>query len=322
MKGLKTISCLLNLDENEKLEFEEAAGENKLYFLDRGPLTDEHRQIIENSNIIIGNPPAHLISNSTVLEFLQLQSAGAEGYISSLPQGAILANATGAYGLAISEYMVGMIFGIYKKLPQYYANQLQSIWQDMGPVRQITGETVLVLGAGDIGHEFARRMHALGCYTIGIRRRSAAPSDGFDEMHLVKDLPTLLPRADILAMCLPSTSETRQIINSEKLALMKSGATLINVGRGNAVDTAALADALNTGKLYAAALDVTDPEPLPPEHPLWKAKNVYITPHISGGRHLAETARRVKTICLNNLRAFISGDDIKNIVDLKTGYRY
>ena len=317
---MKTISCLIRLSENEKSEFQAAAGNNKIYFFD-GELTEEQRPIVENSNVIIGNPPASWVAGSTALEFLQLQSAGVDAYVGSLPQGVLLANATGAYGLAISEYMVGMIFGIYKKLPLYYANQLQAVWQDMGKVRQITGETVLILGAGDIGGEFARRMHALGCYTIGVRRRSTALAEGFDEMHLVEDLPLLLPRADILAMCLPATSETRQIINSENIALIKSGATLINIGRGNAIDTAALIEALNSGKLYAAALDVTDPEPLPPEHPLWNAKNVYITPHISGGRHLEETSRRVKSICLNNLHAFISGGSIKNTVDLKIGYK-
>jgi phosphoglycerate dehydrogenase-like enzyme len=133
-------------------------------------------------------------------------------------------------------------------------------------------------------------------------------------------LEMLLPRADIVALSLPGTSLTDNIINRNTLQLMKPNAVLINVGRGNAVDTDALCDALESGMISGAALDVTDPEPLPKEHPLWNVKNAIITPHISGGFSLPETFNRIVGISADNLEAYMSGKKLKNIVDTTAGY--
>ena len=277
---------------------------------------------VKNANIIIGNPSAEMLRDSKNLELLQLQSAGAGEYAekNALPEGAVLTNASGAYGLAISEYMLAVLLELIKKLHIYRDKQMKSDWSYSGRVKSIYGSTALVVGLGDIGGEFARKLKALGAYTIGISRRDASMPDYLDELHFMDKFEELLPRADIVALSLPGTKLTNRIINQETLKLMKQDAVLINVGRGSAVDTEALCDALETGRIAGAALDVTDPEPLPREHRLWGIKNAVITPHVSGGFSLQETHDRIIKICADNLEAFLEGKSLKNVVDLSAGY--
>jgi phosphoglycerate dehydrogenase-like enzyme len=237
-----------------------------------------------------------------------------------LPGGAVLTNASGAYGLAISEYMLGVLLEMIKKLHIYRDNQLEANWSYSGQVKSIYHSTALIVGLGDIGGEFAKRLKALGAYTIGIRRKNPDKPDYLDELYFMDQLENLLPRADIVALSLPGTSLTYRVINRETLKLMKHDAVLINVGRGSAVDTDALCDALENGHLFGAALDVTDPEPLPKEHRLWKVKNAVITPHVSGGFSLQETHDRIVRISANNLEAILNGEKPANIVDLSAGY--
>ena len=142
-----------------------------------------------------------------------------------------------------------------------------------------------MIGLGDIGRTFAGKMKALGCYTIGIRRRVSekmvAGDVAADEVHGLEDLDRLLPRADVVALSLPGNASTFHVLNRERIGLLKPNAIVLNVGRGTAIDTDALSDALYAGKITGAALDVTDPEPLPADHPLWSAPGALITPHIS-----------------------------------------
>ena len=135
------------------------------------------------------------------------------------------------------------------------------------------------------------------------------------------DLDMLLGRADIVAMVLPGGSATNHIMDERRLRLMKKGAYLINVGRGNAIDPAALKVVLKDGHLGGCGLDVTEPEPLPPEDELWAMDNVVITPHVAGNFFLAETFERIVRIAGENLKAWASGEELKNVVDFSTGYR-
>jgi len=277
---------------------------------------------VQEANIIIGNPPIEMVKGSKKLNWLQLSSAGIGEYTKAkvLPDGVVLTNASGAYGLAISEYMLGVLLELYKNLHFYRDNQMESNWEYKGSVKSIYNSTVLVVGAGDIGSEFAKRVKALGAYTIGIRRKDSDKPSYLDELHFMDKIQELLPRADIVALSLPGTSITNRIINKETLQLMKQDSVLINVGRGTAIDTEALCDALENGKLLGAALDVTDPEPLPKEHRLWKIKNAIITPHVSGGNSLQETQERIIRISADNLEAFIEGRRLQNVVDCLAGY--
>ncbi len=315
----KTILVLVPVDEEHRKILEEKAPNAKFIYAQRRNLTLEQ---VRNANVIIGNPPVSMLKGSEKIEWLQLSSAGVGEYASCevLPESAVLTNARGAYGLAISEYMLGVLLMLYKKLHLYRDNQSEGKWAGMGSVKAVYGSTALILGAGDIGSEFARRLKALGAYTIGVRRKNTDKPGYLDELHRMDSLADLLPRADIVAMSLPETELTKKIINRETLKLMKKDAVLINVGRGSAVDTEALCDALESGHLLGAALDVTDPEPLPENHRLWKIKNAIITPHVSGGFNLPETYERIMKICADNLDAFMNGRSLKNVVDRSAGY--
>lgn len=284
------------------------------------PVTQED---VDWAQVILGNVPAAMLHGSPALEWLQTNSAGVEAYIQPgvLAGDTLLTNATGAYGLAIAEHMLGMLLELFKKLELYRDAQKSGAWQSQGAVKAVYGSTVLVLGMGDIGGEFAARCKALGAKVIGVRRSPRPCPEYADEVHLLEDLDSLLPHADVVAITLPGTDATRGLMSRERLAKMKEGAVLLNVGRGFIVDTEALCDALERGHLSGAGVDVTDPEPLPPTHRLWNIPTAVVTPHISGFYHLRETHERIVGIFLENLRRFQAGEPLRNLVDFATGYR-
>ena len=284
------------------------------------PVTQED---VDWAQVILGNVPAAMLHGSPALEWLQTNSAGVEAYIRPgvLAGDTLLTNATGAYGLAIAEHMLGMLLELFKKLELYRDAQKSGAWQSQGAVKAVYGSTVLVLGMGDIGGEFAARCKALGAKVIGVRRSPRPCPEYADEVHLLEDLDSLLPQADVVAVTLPGTDATRGLMSRERLAKMKEGAVLLNVGRGFIVDTEALCDALESGHLSGAGVDVTDPEPLPPTHRLWNIPTAVVTPHISGFYHLRETHERIVGIFLENLRHFQAGEPLRNLVDFATGYR-
>ena len=284
------------------------------------PVTQED---VDWAQVILGNVPAAMLHGSPALEWLQTNSAGVEAYIRPgvLAGDTLLTNATGAYGLAIAEHMLGMLLELFKKLELYRYAQKSGAWQSQGAVKAVYGSTVLVLGMGDIGGEFAARCKALGAKVIGVRRSPRPCPEYADEVHLLEDLDSLLPQADVVAITLPGTDATRGLMSRERLAKMKEGAVLLNVGRGFIVDTEALCDALERGHLSGAGVDVTDPEPLPPTHRLWNIPTAVVTPHISGFYHLRETHERIVGIFLENLRHFQAGEPLRNLVDFATGYR-
>lgn len=315
----KNILVLIPMQDHHKRILEEKAP--TAHFIYSKPKEVDAAQV-QNANIIIGNPAIDIVKGSSKLEWLQLQSAGVGDYTKEdvLPKGAILTNASGAYGLAISEYMLGVLLELYKKLHLYRDQQAEAEWSYLGLVKSIYNAVALIVGLGDIGGEFAKRLKALGAYTIGIRRTNTQKPDYLDELYLMDQLEDLLPRADIVALSLPETPLTTGVINRKTLELMKRDAVLINVGRGSAIDTDALCDALEKERILGAALDVTDPEPLPKDHRLWKMKNVVITPHVSGGFSLQETHNRIVGISARNLEAFLKGKPMENVVDFSAGY--
>lgn len=307
----------LPLNERQKAKLEQNFRHEFIY-VPAKEVTEEHVSDVE---VILGNVPPQVLKSAKALKWLQLNNAGTEGYCDgALPEGVILTNATGAYGLAISEYMVGVLFELQKKLNLYQTNQLAHVWRNEGTVRVIQGSRVLVIGMGDIGTMFAQKMNALGCRVVGVKKREGRPPEGIEGLYTLERLDKLLPTADVVAMCLPGNADTRHLMNRERLALMKENAVLINVGRGITVDTDALVNALQEGKIAGAALDVTDPEPLPSDHPLWDMPNVILTPHISGRFNLPETLDKILDICIGNLECYLVQRPLRNVIDFKTGY--
>lgn len=274
------------------------------------------------AHAVLGNVQPDLLKHAAHLEWMQTSSAGVEFYTAPgvLPEGTALTNATGAYGLAISEHMLGMLLMIDKKLELYRDGQRQELWASQGNVRSVYGAHVLVLGMGDIGGSFGRLCKAMGARVTGVRRTNTAKPDYADQVRLMEDLDQLLPEADVVAVTLPGTPATRNLLSRERISRMKPGAVVLNVGRGYIIDTEALCDGLESGHLGGAGLDVTDPEPLPAGHRLWQLPTAVVTPHVSGGYHLQETHNRIAGIFAENLRRFVKGEALKNQVDLAAGY--
>ena len=275
---------------------------------------------VDGPDVVIGNIPHDLIIYARKMKWLQLNTAGADGYPDLIPDGVKLTNASGAFGLAISEHMLGMMLMLIKRLHQYRDNQSERLWRDEGPVSSLEDAVVLSVGLGDIGGEFARKCKALGAYTIGIRRSLHDKPDYVDELYTPESIDSLLSRADVIALSVPGTDATQRMVNRDNLKLMKQGAIILNVGRGNALDTDALADYVECGRLLCG-LDVTDPEPLPREHKLWSLKNAVITPHVSGFFHLKQTLDRIVDISARNLGLYLAGEPLLNTVDKESGYR-
>ncbi|WP_249300536.1 D-2-hydroxyacid dehydrogenase [Feifania hominis] len=316
----KRILVLLPVREEHRELLENAAPQARITFCRPAELTG---QIAASAQGVIGNIDPKFLPDMAALEWLQLNSAGADAYLKPgvLPAGTVLTNATGAYGLAIGEYLVGMLLALYKKLPLYRDQQFEGRWENRGQVRSIFGARVLIVGLGDIGSEFARRLRPFGATLIGVRRHEGPCPAYVDEIHTVGELDRLLPQADVVALCLPGTAETRGLLDRRRLSLLRRDAVLLNVGRGNAVDLDALCELLERGELWGAGLDVTDPEPLPAGHPIWRQERALITPHVSGGYQLPETFERIVRIAAENLRRFCNGEELLNQVDFSTGYR-
>lgn len=272
---------------------------------------------------LVGNPEKETLEKFTGLRFLQLISSGvAAPYVEFAKQhpGLTLCSASGAYGGAISEHMLGALLMLLKRLHEYRDDMQTGEWKPRGDVRSPRDLTILMVGAGSIGTAFAQLMKPLGAAVIGVRRAPGAPLPGFDELHTFEALDELLPRADVVALAVPETPHTQGLMDERRFGLMKEGSILLNVGRGSAVNQEALLGALQSGRLAGASIDVTTPEPLPPEHPLWKEKNLLITPHISGQFYLKDTHDQVVAIACKNLQAYPDGPFISR-VDMETGYR-
>ncbi len=313
---VRNVLVLLDLTEAQRERLEAAAPHARFSYSTR---TETPAELLAGADVIVGNPlPAQRLSEADSLAFIQLNSAGYDPYVKPgvLPEGARMASAVGAYGQAVSEHMLAMLLGLMKRLPAYRDDQHARTWTDEGSVTTLAGAHVLVLGAGDIGSHFAKLARALGAHVTGVRRRPGAPTSDFEAMAALGDLPEILGDFDVVASFLPSSDETRGLAGEAFFSAMREGAYFANGGRGDLVDQQALVEALASGHLAGAALDVTVPEPLPADDPLWDAPNLFITPHVSGGFHLPVVLENITTIATENIRALQEGKPIRNLVEV------
>lgn len=274
-------------------------------------------------DLVVGNPEESVLPKLRGMKLLQLNSSGvAAHYLAYGKQHPelVLCSASGAYGQGISEHMLAALLALMKRLHQYRDAMKEGAWQSKGSVRSPRDMRVLVVGAGSIGTEFAKLMQQLGSHTIGLRRGPGGSAEGFDELHTMEKLDSLLPEADVVALALPETPQTVNLMDEKRFSLMKEGSYFLNVGRGSAVVQEALLAALREGRLAGASIDVTTPEPLPPDDPLWQEPNLLLTPHISGYYHLKATHDAVVDIACKNLAAWPEGP-FTSRVDYETGYR-
>ena len=316
----KKVLVLLPATDKHKEKLESAAGGLMITYCLPEQVT---RDMVEAAQVIIGNLPVDFVGACANLEWMQSNFAGLGKWSEPgfLPDRVLLTNGSGAYGEAIGEYLTTMLLSLLKKFPLYRDQQRDKLWADLGPVGTIMGSHILIVGLGDIGCAFARRIHALGGRVTGIRRNPGALPEGVDEVCAMDRLDDLLPLADVVATCLPDTPLTRGLMTGERLGRMKKGAFYLNVGRGNVVDHVALAGALTAGQLAGAAMDVFEPEPLPADSLLWPIPTMMITPHVAGQFHLGDILEKVVAISCENLRRFMAGQTLLNLVDKEAGYR-
>lgn len=238
------------------------------------------------------------------LRLVQTLNAGYDQWLPHLPDGVMLSNARGAHGGSSAEWVVAALLAIYRDLPFFSEQQAQGIWQPK-VTETLIGKRVVVLGAGDLAVNLASRLAPFDADVALVGRRARPGVHAYDAVE------RLLPRADVVVSMLPADESTYHIIDAEFLAALRDGAVVVNVGRGAAVDTEALLAELNAGRLRAA-LDVTDPEPLPKDHPLWSAPGLLLTPHVGGSTSGAWD--RAWAIALRQISVYADGGVPENLV--------
>lgn len=224
------------------------------------------------------------------------------------------------YGVTIAEHVVMVLLMLLRRMPEYEEVVRNRGWDNQLPIRSIRDNDFTILGTGDIGVNVADRLRSMGAARITGLSRGGRAREGFDEVLPISRLDEALPRTRNLIMALPGTAETHHILNRARIALLPPGAYVVNVGRGAAVEQEPLVEALNAGRLGGAALDVMDPEPLPKDHPLWTAKNIILTPHVSGNMTLGYTCDRNVELFCQDLRNYAAGRPLKGLVDRTRGY--
>lgn len=267
--------------------------------------------------------PEEAIQNARNLKWIHRGAAGVEDLITPTLRDSdiILTNSSGVHATNIAEHVIACMLAFARRLPKLIRMQADRSWDGrrIVGVFELSGQTVALAGLGDIGQAVATRAQALGMSTVGVRRNPELPRpDGVDTMMSSERLHEALASADHVVNSLPLTNATRGFFDTAAFEAMRPGAYFYNVGRGKTVDTNALIAALESGKLAGAALDVTDPEPLPKESPLWDMPNVIITGHTSG--KTPHMWPRVFSLVETNLRRYQAGDPLVNVVDLESGY--
>lgn len=253
-----------------------------------------------------GQGPAELILKMPALRGVQALTAGVDRLLDLVPPQVPLYNGAGLHDASTAEHALALMLAAQRELPRWLDRQAQRRW-DHELTGSLAGSRVTILGFGAIGRALERRLVAAEAEVSKV----AAHARPAEDVHAVTELPGLLARTDILVMILPDTPATVGAVGAAELALLPDGALVVNVGRGRTLDTAALLAELSAGRLRAA-LDVTDPEPLPDDHPLWTAPGVLITPHVAGGS--STFWPRARTFVAEQLRRFVAGEALLNLV--------
>ena len=284
---------------------------------------EEAKACVQDCEILYAHSPDLLRAAPATLKWYCCSFAGVDPYckdpaIFANPD-CILTNSN-VYGVTIAEHVVMVTLMLLRRMPEYEEVVRNRSWSNQLPIRSIRDNEFTILGTGNIGVNVADRMRGMGAAKIIGLSRSGRPHPAFDEVHPIADLDKVLPDTKILVMALPGTAETIHILNRERIALLPKDAYIINVGRGTAIEQEPLIEALNEGRIAGAALDVMDPEPLPHDHPLWSAKNLILTPHVSGNMTLGYTCDTSVAMFCEDLKNYAAGKPLNGFVDRTKGY--
>ena len=322
---------LLPVREEEKAAFEAAAPDAVHLYAGRRTATPEQ---FAQATIVMGWPRAEMLAQAPRLRWFHCMWAGTDQYTDTVPPSVLMTSSAGTNSQSVAEHMLASLLSLYRKIPQCRDQQrdhswLLSLyrkipqcrdqqrdhaWTDVGNMKSLAGATVLVAGAGHVGSAFAQLCKALGAArTIGLKRTVGGPVPGFDEVFPMERADGLLPQADVAALVLPHAPSTVRFMDRRHLELLKDDAVLLSAGRGTVLDQDALAELMQGGKLWGAALDVTEPEPLPADSPLWEVPRLLITPHVAGGMRLEVTRKNCIDLALDNLRRYQAGEPLRNL---------
>lgn len=306
------------LDDSNIELIKKSCSDMNLLKVNKEDLTQE---MIDEADVIVGNPPRQFNLNRPTLKALLLNSAGNDQFLlpNILNRQTLLTNASGSYGHAICEHMMGMILSFNKNLRFYYDRQKEARWTPLFIGREIYGSNILLLGVGDIGTEFAKVLKVLGANVTGLRN-SYKEHPNCDEIITSKELHDVLPKMDYIITSLPATNATFHMLSHDEFSLMKEDAVVCNVGRGSVIDTYALLEALDNKSIGGALLDVFEEEPLPADSPLWKNPRVMITPHCSGRYHWKSVQDYYTQLVIRNLNHLKNQEPLENLVNRKKGY--
>lgn len=286
--------------------------------------------VLPHADVYIGVCNADVLRAGTRLRWIQLITAGAERCVVPPDVGdrpILITNAQAIFGPQMADHAMGMLLTLTRGLRSYHDQQRSGAWSNRtagfssildSDLWELDGKTMLVVGLGGIGTEIARRAHSFGMRITATRNSSRAGPDFVEYVGLADEALELARRADVVVNAAPLTAQTRGMFDRQFFDAMKPGAYFINMARGASVVTTDLVQALASGRIGGAALDVTDPEPLPPEHALWSMHNVVLTPHVSGASDGVK--RRLLVLAAENLRRYVNGDRMLSVVDVERGY--
>ena len=280
-------------------------------------------EVLSGAQLLIGGRlTADLLDRSPDLRWYHTPGAGVDGVLfpELVESDLLMTNNSGVHAPHMAEYLLGTMLSFVRGLPFLMRAQMRHEWGDRREftIYELGRQTLAVIGLGDIGQALAWRAKAIGMQVIGSRRHVGDPPRGVDRIYPPEALHELLAEADHVAITLPLTDETRGLFGAAEFAIMKPTAFIYNIGRGPIIDSDALIAALRGGEIAGAALDVTDPEPLSADSPLWDMPNVMITAHTSGGGPFYW--ERGIELLVSNIGRYINDEPMLNVVDKRAGY--
>ncbi|MFC0334542.1 D-2-hydroxyacid dehydrogenase [Paenibacillus sepulcri] len=275
---------------------------------------------LENAEILIGFPSDGMLQTMRALKWLQLPSAGADSYAKrpALPEHVVVTSSSGVFSVPGAEHALALMLALTRQLHVHFRQQSERIWKHNPRCLEIQDSNVTIIGMGDIGTELARKAKGLGACVIGVKRSLSERPSFVDELVVTADLDSALAKSDFIVSTLPLTAETEGIISAERIGRMKRGAVFINIGRGRTVDEEALIEALQSGHLHGAGLDVTAVEPPQASSLLWDMPNVILTAHAAGVS--PKKAERRTELFAANIQRYLQGEPLLNVIERGRGY--
>lgn len=274
--------------------------------------------------IVFNSFPHDLIARAPNLRWIQQWGAGADWLMRHpevvAAEQVTVTNGSGIHPIPITEHIFGLLLAFGRQIHTQVRQQARNEWRSMPgeALFELADKTLLLIGVGAIGAQTAQVATAFGMRVLGVRRDPTIAVDGVEAMYGPDALLALLPQADFVVLTVPLTHETRHMISTQEFQAMQGSAYIVNIGRGGTIDEEALITALRAGQIAGAGLDVVEAEPLPPDSPLWGMENVIITAHYAGAT--PRYYERITELFLDNLRRYLAGEPLRNVVDKRLGY--